>query len=247
VKLKRDFTFLLHVDQHPDLIVARPAARATYSVTATLYAPIHSSYSSSTVLEPAHSTLARPGLHPDPIDRYGALTVTAASAMAETAGMGETYAVIAATHAKAEAVVEPVADYPNTTPGGVETMAELAVPAIVQSIGAVRIAVAVIAKIIHGTAVGRIVCGTHWTGIGLCSSRLRSGSHRQPNAGNQQAHFSRSLLRIIAASIGDLPHSLNNSNVGDRRTVCELNGVRFGEIWATTVATSRSRRAGSTT
>jgi len=45
VKLKRDFTFLLHVDQHPDLIVARPAARPTYSVTATLYAPIHSSYS----------------------------------------------------------------------------------------------------------------------------------------------------------------------------------------------------------
>ena len=42
VKLKRDFTFLMHVDQHPDLIVARPAARATYSVTATLYAPIRS-------------------------------------------------------------------------------------------------------------------------------------------------------------------------------------------------------------
>jgi hypothetical protein len=42
VKLKRDFTFLLHVDQHPDLSVARPAARATYSVTATLYAPIRS-------------------------------------------------------------------------------------------------------------------------------------------------------------------------------------------------------------
>jgi hypothetical protein len=37
---------LLHVDQHPDLVVARPAARATYGVTATLYAPIHSSYSS---------------------------------------------------------------------------------------------------------------------------------------------------------------------------------------------------------
>jgi hypothetical protein len=78
---------------------------------------------SSTVLEPAHSTLARPSLHPHPIDRYGALTVPAASAMAETAGMGETYAVIAATHAMAEAVVEAVADYANTTPGGVETMA----------------------------------------------------------------------------------------------------------------------------
>jgi hypothetical protein len=29
VKLKRDFTFLLHVDQHPDFIVAPPAAGAT--------------------------------------------------------------------------------------------------------------------------------------------------------------------------------------------------------------------------
>jgi len=45
VKPKRDFTFLLQLDQHPDLIVARPAARAIDSVTATLYAPIHSSYS----------------------------------------------------------------------------------------------------------------------------------------------------------------------------------------------------------
>jgi hypothetical protein len=45
VKLKRDFTFLLHVDQHPDFIVARPAGRASHGVTATLYAPIHSSYS----------------------------------------------------------------------------------------------------------------------------------------------------------------------------------------------------------
>jgi hypothetical protein len=45
VKLKRDFTFLLHDDQHPDPLVARPAARETYSVAATLYAPIHSSYS----------------------------------------------------------------------------------------------------------------------------------------------------------------------------------------------------------
>src|SRR5215469_1623 len=100
--------------------------------------------------------------------------------MAETTGMGETYTVIAATHAMAEAVVETMADLANTTPGRVETVAELAVPARMQSIGAVRITVAVIAKIIHSTAVGRIVCGTHWTGIGLCSSRLRSGqcSHR---------------------------------------------------------------------
>jgi hypothetical protein len=45
VKLKRDFSFLLHVDQHPDYIVVRPAARASHGVTATLYAPIHSSYS----------------------------------------------------------------------------------------------------------------------------------------------------------------------------------------------------------
>jgi hypothetical protein len=110
------------------------------------------------------------------------LRADSASAMAETAGMGETYAVIAATHAMAEAVVEAVADYANTTPGGVETMAELAVPAIVQSIGAVRIAVAVIAKIIHGTAVGRIVCGTHWTGIGLCSPRSMIGFRRNPQA-----------------------------------------------------------------
>jgi hypothetical protein len=29
VKLKRDFTFLLHVDRHPDFIVAPPAAGAT--------------------------------------------------------------------------------------------------------------------------------------------------------------------------------------------------------------------------
>jgi hypothetical protein len=45
LKLKRDFTLLLDVDQHPDLVVARPAARAKYRVTAALYAPIHSSYS----------------------------------------------------------------------------------------------------------------------------------------------------------------------------------------------------------
>jgi hypothetical protein len=45
VVLKGDFTFLLHVDPHPDLLVARPAARATYSVTTTLYAQIHLSYS----------------------------------------------------------------------------------------------------------------------------------------------------------------------------------------------------------
>jgi hypothetical protein len=45
VKLKRDFTFLLHVDQHPDFIVARPAGRASHGVTATPYAPIHLSYS----------------------------------------------------------------------------------------------------------------------------------------------------------------------------------------------------------
>jgi hypothetical protein len=45
VKLKCDFTCLLHVDQHPDYIVVRPTARASHGVTATLYAPIHSSYS----------------------------------------------------------------------------------------------------------------------------------------------------------------------------------------------------------
>ena len=45
VELKGDFTFLLHVDPHPDLLVARPAARATYSVTTALYAQIHLSYS----------------------------------------------------------------------------------------------------------------------------------------------------------------------------------------------------------
>jgi hypothetical protein len=29
VKLKRDFAFLLDIDQQPDLIIVRPAAKAT--------------------------------------------------------------------------------------------------------------------------------------------------------------------------------------------------------------------------
>jgi hypothetical protein len=45
VKLKCDFTFLLHVDQNPDFIVIWPTASASHGVTATRYAPIHSSYS----------------------------------------------------------------------------------------------------------------------------------------------------------------------------------------------------------
>jgi hypothetical protein len=40
VKLKRDFAFLLYVDQPPDLIIVRPEAGATNNVAATLYKPI---------------------------------------------------------------------------------------------------------------------------------------------------------------------------------------------------------------
>jgi hypothetical protein len=47
VELKRDFAFLLYFDQQRNLIIVRPAARATYSVDAILYKPIHSMYSSS--------------------------------------------------------------------------------------------------------------------------------------------------------------------------------------------------------
>jgi hypothetical protein len=135
------------------------------------------------------------------IHTYGAtyaMTETVTSEMGGTYAAAETHAVMGD---------GPLGAYAHLTEA-------VAVPAIKYSPAGIVVVTKVI-RACRGAAVSRIVHRPRRTGvlagIGLGSSRLRSGEHNrgQPNGGSQQDRFGRKFAAGHRSLLGDLPHSLN--------------------------------------
>jgi hypothetical protein len=113
-----------------------------------------------------------------------------------TAEMADSYDAVVETHA----VID---DVPPGTHAMVEAEAKFMAAAVIQPVG---IAVIILAR--RDAAVSRVVYETSRTRVGLGGSRLRSGERNRghnPMAVANTTALVENLLRVIAATFGDLP------------------------------------------